>query len=133
MEEQAVLLHAVLGPVPVERLAVPCPLVLAGDARVSDVLGRARATPQVGYPVADGDDIVGVTTIGVLDAASCGARVSTLAVGTTVGAGTSLEDAAQDMDAGRPVVVLDRRGRAIGVVTPEMVAAYLRQAAGTAG
>jgi stage IV sporulation protein FB len=125
-EEAAVLIHATLGPLAADAIAVPCPVVVRADMAAGEASHLAALSPQPAYPVTDADGrLVGLVTSAGLRRSPPGTLVGDLASGTTVDAGDALEDAATLLLSGPVAVTSD--GRIVGVITQEILDDYLRQ------
>lgn len=126
-EEAAVLIHAALGPSTAGSLAVPCPVMFPGNLPAAEGARTASLHPQPAYIVTGPDGrVIGVVNIGALRGSDPSALVGDLASGRTVDARDSLELVATTMGNG-PVVVVTGAGAAVGVITPDILNAYLRQ------
>lgn len=127
-EETAVVVHDVLGPVPVEALAVPCPVSLPADEPIGAVAATVDAAPQVAYPVlTEGGRIVGLAPLAALRAAPPVAPVATVAVAAWAPAGSMVEDAGPELErAGLVGIRPAPGGTGVRVLTATMVGDYLR-------
>lgn len=126
-EEAAVLIHAALGPMTAGSLAAPCPTMFPGNMPAAEGARMAALHPQPAYIVTGSDGRAqGVVNVGALRGSAPATFVGDLATGRRVNAGDSLELVAETMGSG-PVVVVTGAGAAVGVITPDILNAYLRQ------